>query len=334
MVNIAVIGYGYWGPNLVRNFAGVDGARVAACCDVNPQRLAEVKLRYPAIETQTRLEDTLTDPAIDAVVIATAVRTHYEFARKALEHGKHVLVEKPLAASVSEAESLLELASRRNLRLMVDHTFVYTGAVRKMKELVESGTLGELLYMDSVRINLGLFQRDVNVLWDLAPHDIAIMDHLIHEAPVSVCANGACHLGNGIENVAYLSVYFQSGLIAHFHNNWLSPVKIRTMLVGGRKQTVLYDDMEVSEKIKVYDRGVDLTTSDGVRDALISYRLGDMWAPRLDTTEALARMAAEFIAAIKDERPPLTDGHSGLNVVRILEAAEMSIKHRGREVKL
>jgi predicted dehydrogenase len=334
MINVAVIGYGYWGPNLVRNFSGVEGARLAVVCDVNPKRLGEVKLRYPAVETTARFEDILNNPAIDAVAVATSVHTHYQFARKALEHGKHVLVEKPLTASVSEAESLLDLAAKRNLRLMVDHTFVYTGAVRKMKELVASGELGDLYYLDSVRINLGLFQQDVNVLWDLAPHDIAIMDHLITESPVSVCANGACHVGNGIENVAYLSVYFQSGIIAHFHNNWLSPVKIRTMLVAGSRKTILYDDMEASEKIKVYDRGVEGATADSMRDALISYRLGDMWAPRLDTTEALSRMAGEFISAIKDARAPLTDGQSGLNVVRILEAAEMSIKHRGREVKL
>ena len=334
MIKIAVIGYGYWGPNLVRNLSGVDGAQVTVVCDLNPKRLGEVKLRYPSVETTTNFDDIVSNPAIDAVAISTPVKTHYEFARKALEHHKHVLVEKPLVASVSEAESLIEFAAKRNLCLMVDHTFVYTGAVRKMKELVEGGTLGDLYYLDSVRINLGLFQRDVNVLWDLAPHDIAIMEHLIVESPVSVCANGACHVGNGIENVAYLSVYFNSGLIGHFHNNWLSPVKIRTMLVGGSKKTILYDDMEASEKIKVYDRGVDVTTSDGMRDALISYRLGDMWAPRLETTEALSRMAAEFVAAIKNGRAPLTDGQSGLNVVRILEAAEMSIKHRGREVKL
>jgi predicted dehydrogenase len=334
MIHIAVIGYGYWGPNLVRNFASVEGASVAVVCDLSPQRLGESKLRYPYLETTTEFCTVLDNPAIDAVAIATPVRTHYEFARKALEHGKHVLVEKPIAASVAEAECLLDLAAKRDLRLMVNHTFIYTGAVRKMKEIVASGTLGDLYYLDSVRINLGLFQRDVNVLWDLAPHDIAIMDHLISEAPVSVCANGVCHIGNGIENVAYLTVYFNSGLIAHFHNNWLDPVKIRTLMLGGSKKMVLYDDMEISEKIKVYDRGVEITTADSLRDALISYRLGDMWAPRLDTAEALARMAKEFIASIKDGRPPLTDGQSGLNVVRILEAAEMSIKHRGREVKL
>jgi predicted dehydrogenase len=334
MVHIAVIGYGYWGPNLVRNFASVEGASVRTVCDLSPQRLGEAKLRHPYLDTTTEFHTVLADPAIDAVAIATPVRTHYEFARRALEHGKHVLVEKPMTASVAEGESLLDLAARRDLRLMVNHTFIYTGAVRKMKEIVVSGALGDLYYLDSVRINLGLFQRDVNVLWDLAPHDIAIMDHLIDEPPISVCANGVCHIGNGIENVAYLTVYFNSGLIAHFHNNWLAPVKIRSLMLGGSKKMVLYDDMEISEKIKVYDRGVEVTNADSVRDALISYRLGDMWAPRLDTTEALSRMAREFIASIKDSRAPLTDGQSGLNIVRVLEAAEMSIKHRGREVKL
>jgi predicted dehydrogenase len=245
-----------------------------------------------------------------------------------------VLVEKPMTASVAEADSLIDIAAKRNLTLMVDHTFIYTGAVKKMKELIARGDLGELYYFDSVRINLGLFQKDVNVLWDLAPHDIAILDHLVEEAPVSVCANGVCHIGNGIENVAYLTVYFQSGLIAHFHNNWLAPVKIRTLLVGGSKKMILYDDMEISEKVKIYDRGVETKGTEGVHQALLSYRLGDMWAPKLDTTEALRLVTAEFVNSIKAGCRPLTDGVNGGNVVKILEAAEMSIKHRGREVKL
>jgi predicted dehydrogenase len=334
MIGIGVIGYGYWGPNLARCVAETEGCRLAGIADFSAAALARAGKRYPGLALHQDPRALIDDPAVDAVLVATPVATHYDLAAAALRAGKHVIVEKPIAASSDDARRLIEEAARRNLTLMVDHTFVYTGAVRKMKELVESGALGDLYYLDSVRINLGLFQRDVNVLWDLAPHDIAIMDHLISEPPLSVCANGACHVGNGIENVAYLSVYFKSGFIAHFHNNWLSPVKIRTMLLGGNKKTILYDDMENSEKVKVYDRGVDLTTADGVRDALISYRLGDMWAPRLDTSEALSRMAVEFVAAIKDGRAPLTDGRSGLNVVRILEAAEMSIKHRGREVKL
>ena len=334
MINIAVAGYGYWGPNLVRNIQDSKDARVVSCCDASGERLAQVTSKYPSIGVTTNYDDLLNDPAVDAIVISTPVATHYDFARKAMEHGKHVLLEKPATTSVSEAEKLVDLAEKQKLTFMVDHTFIYTGAVRKMKEIVDQGDLGELYYIDSVRINLGLFQRDVNVLWDLAPHDIAILEHLVKERPSSVCANGACHVGNGHENVAYLTVYYPSGLIAHFHNNWLSPVKIRSMLVGGSKKTIHYDDMEVSEKVKVYDRGVDITTPEGVRDVRVSYRLGDMWAPRLDQTEALNRMIAEFTGCVQTGRSSLTDGVSGLNVVKILEASEMSIKHRGKEIKI
>lgn len=301
---------------------------------MNPDRLAQVKSKYPSIEITTRYEDVLKNPSVDAVAISIPVAIHYDFARKALEHGKHVLVEKPVAASVAEAEKLVDLAEKLRLTFMVDHTFIYTGAVRKMKEIVNRGDLGDLYYFDSVRINLGLVQRDVNVLWDLAPHDIAILEHLVDEQPASVCANGACHMGNGIENVAYLTVYFNSGLIAHFHNNWIAPVKIRTVLVGGSKKMILYDDMEVSEKVKIYDRGIDVASDEGVHNARVSYRLGDMWAPRIDHTEALQLMVAEFTDCIQTGRRSITDGVSGLNVVKILEASEMSIKHRGREVKL
>ena len=334
MINVGIIGYGYWGPNIVRNFAETEGARVVMCCDSNAQCLAKATARYPSFEVTRDYNDVLNNPAIDAVSIVTPVHTHYELARKALEQGKHVLVEKPLSASVSEAESLIEIAAKRNLTLMVDHTFVYTGAVRKMKEIVNGGDLGDLYYFDSVRINLGLVQRDVNVLWDLAPHDIAILDHLVEEKPTSVCATGACHIGNGRENIAYLTVYFNSGFIAHFHNNWLAPVKIRTVLLGGSKKMILFDDMEVSEKVKVYDRGIDVNSPEVIHNMLISYRLGDMWAPKLDTTEALKLMVAEFISSIRNARSPITGGISGLNVMKILEASEMSIKHRGREVKL
>src|SRR4030095_2952788 len=325
MINLAVIGYGYWGPNLVRNFQEIDGARVALCCDAMSERLAKAKSKYPSVDATNAYENVVTNPEIDAAAIATPIGTHYQLARKALEHGKHVLVEKPLAASVSEAESLIEIAAKRSLTVMVNHTFIYTGAVRKMKEIIDRGDLGELYYFDSVRINLGLVQHDVNVLWDLAPHDIAILDHLVKERPISVCANGACHLGNGVENVAYLSVYFNSGFIAHFHNNWLAPVKIRTVLLGGSKKMILYDDMQVSEKVKVYDRGVDVNSPDNIHRALIAYRLGDMWAPNLDSSEALRGMAQEFIDSIESGRRPLTDGESGLNVVKILESAEMSV---------
>jgi predicted dehydrogenase len=334
LINIAIVGYGYWGPNILRNFNEADDARVVLCCDVNPKRLELVKSKYHSVEVSENFEDVITDNKVDAVAIVTPVATHYEFARKALEHGKHVLVEKPLAASVAEAESLVNIADRQNLTLMVNHTFIYTGAVRKMKEIVESGVLGDMYYFDSVRINLGLIQKDVNVLWDLAPHDISILGHLVEEEPNSVCATGTCHFGNGIESVAYLTVYFNSGVIAHFHNNWLAPVKIRSIIVGGSKKMILYDDMEASEKIKVYDKGVDVNGPESEHERLISYRLGDMWAPKIDNTEALRLVAAEFIESIQSGRPPITDGASGLNVVKILEASEMSIKHKGREVKL
>jgi predicted dehydrogenase len=334
MIGIAIVGYGYWGPNLLRNFGEMPDARVVVCCDRDPARLALVRATHPSVRTTTDYGDVLADPAVDAVAIATPVVTHYDLARRAFEQGRHVLLEKPLTASVAEAEHLIDLAARHRRTLMVDHTFIYTGAVRKMKELVAAGALGELYYFDSVRINLGLVQRDVNVLWDLAPHDVAILDHLVEQPPASVCANGASHLGTGVENVAHLSVYFDSGLLAHFHNNWLAPVKIRTVIVGGSRKMILYDDMAPSEKVKVYDRGVEVADPEDVRRALISYRLGDMWAPRLETTEALRVVAGEFVRAVSTGERPVTDGVSGLNVVRILEAAEMSIKHRGREVKL
>ena len=334
MINLAVVGYGYWGPNLVRNFQELDGCRVLTCCDADHQRLAVAKLKHTSVRVTNDYGTVLKDPKLDAVVIATPIGTHYKLARMALENGKHVLIEKPLAATVSEAECLIEKAEKLGLTLMVDHTFVYTGAVRKMKEIVDRGDLGDLYYFDSVRVNLGLIQRDVNVLWDLAPHDVAILDYLITEMPVAVCANGASHLGNGIENVAYLSVYYNSGFIAHFHNNWLAPVKVRTVILGGSKKMILYDDMDSNEKVKVYDCGVDVSKPENRLEALIAYRLGDMWAPRLDTTEALSLVAAEFVNSIENKRQPLTNGVSGLNVVKILEASEMSIKRRGKEVKL
>jgi predicted dehydrogenase len=228
----------------------------------------------------------------------------------------------------------VDIAAKRNLTLMVDHTFIYTGAVRKMKEIIEKGEIGDLYYFDSVRINLGLIQKDINVLWDLAPHDLSILGHLVEDQPASVCAVGSCQFGNGVESVAYLTVYYNNGLIAHFHNNWLAPVKIRTVIVGGSKKMLLYDDMEASEKIKIYDSGVEVNGPEHPHKTLVSYRLGDMSAPRLDTTEALKLVTEEFVKSIKTGRNPITDGVSGLNVVKILEASEMSIKHRGREVKL
>ena len=299
MIRVAVIGYGYWGPNLIRNFAGTQGVDMAVCCDVKPESLGVAKAKHPWLQVTPDYQEVLRDPSIDAVVIATPLRTHYQLARKALEHGKHVLVEKPLAASSTEADDLVTLAEKKGLTLMVDHTFVYCGAVRKIKEILAKGELGTLYYYDAVRINLGLFQLDCNVIWDLACHDIAILDYLADEEPASVSANGVCHVGNGIENVAYMTLHFQSGFIAHFHNNWLAPVKLRTVLLGGEKKMIVYDDMEPSEKVKVYDRGVNVVTKEDIHRALVSYRLGDMWAPRLDQTEALSLLCKDFAQCIR-----------------------------------
>ncbi|HWP53767.1 MAG TPA: Gfo/Idh/MocA family oxidoreductase, partial [Pyrinomonadaceae bacterium] len=263
--------------------------------------------------------------------------THYEIARACLQAGKHVLMEKPLTATIAEAEELIELADRHNLTLMVDHTFVYTGAVRKMKEIVSSGDLGDLLYFDSIRINLGLFQRDINVLWDLAPHDLSIMDFLIDREPLMLSALGSCHIESGIENIAYLVLLFPDQFIAHFHFNWLAPVKIRRTLLAGRSKMILYDDIDPTEKVRVYDKGVTANRV-GDREAayqtLVSYRTGDVWAPKLDSTEALRYVVAEFLDSIREGRKPLTDGAAGLRVVRLLTAAQQSIKNGGVAVNL
>lgn len=337
---IGVIGCGYWGPNLLRNFAENESARLRWMCDLDAKRLETMGRRYPSSRTTPDYRQMLADAELDAVVIATPVATHYQFAREALLAGKHVLVEKPFTASVREAEELIELAERENLTLMVDHTFIYTGAVRKIKEIVQSGELGDLLYFDSVRINLGLFQRDINVVWDLAPHDLSIMDFIIDRQPETVTANGGCHIEQGIENIAYVMLKFSDEFIAHFHFNWLSPVKIRRTLIAGSRRMVVYDDIEPTEKIRVYDKGVTTNRGDDEGDrevayrTLVSYRTGDVWVPKLDSTEALRYVCAEFLEAIAQQRRPLSDGYSGLRVVRLLEAAQKSISEGGRPVKL
>jgi predicted dehydrogenase len=294
--------------------------------------------RYPAAKTTTDYRDLLNDPALEAIAIVTPVGTHFQIASEALQAGKHLLVEKPLTATGREAEELNKLAERNQLTLMVDHTFVYTGAVRKMKELVSSGELGELLYFDSVRINLGLFQKDINVLWDLAPHDLSIMDYLIDRQPQAVSAIGSCHIEPGIENIAYLMMNFGDDFIAHFHFNWLAPVKIRRTMIAGSRKMVLYDDIEPTEKVRIYDKGVTTNRVGPDREAdyqtLVSYRTGDVWAPKLDSTEALRHVVAEFLESIRTARQPVTDGQSGLRVVRLLEAAQESIKSGGSLVKV
>src|SRR5216683_3857650 len=330
---IGVIGCGYWGPNLLRNFAENERAQLRWICDLDESRLAAMGRRYPAAQTTNDYLRLLGDSELDAVAVVTPVATHFQIAKAGLMAGKHVLVEKPLTATEREAEELIDLAERNQRTLMVDHTFVYTGAVRKMKEIVAGGELGDLLYFDSIRINLGLFQKDINVLWDLAPHDLSIMDYLIERQPEGLSAIGSCHIEQGIENIAYLMLHFPNEFIAHFHFNWLAPVKLRRTLIAGSRKMILYDDIEPTEKVRVYDKGVT-TNRIGDREAdyqtLISYRTGDVWAPKLDPTEALRFVVAEFLDSIRGGRRPLTDGDAGLRVVRVLEAAQQSMKNGGR----
>lgn len=324
MVKLAVIGYGYWGPNIVRNFSGHPDCEVVAVCDKNPAALARVLGRHAGVRVLTDPDDIVTDPEIDAVAIVTPVSYHYELAKKALENGKHVFVEKPFTATSAQAEELIELAERRNLQIMVDHTFLFTGAVKKIKQLVDDGALGPLYYYDSTRVNLGLFQHDVNVLWDLAPHDLSIMDYLIGLEPELVVATGGAHVNN-LENIAYLTVYFPNNVLAHINVNWLSPVKVRTTLVGGQKKMLVWNDLDPAEKLRVYDKGAEVRTEQGVHQALVSYRTGDMWAPKIEELEALQGETRYFLDCIKNSTKPFNDGEAGLRVVRILEAAEQSL---------
>jgi len=337
-VGIGVIGYGYWGPNLVRNFVEAPGSRVVAVSDLNPDRLAAVQVRYPSIRVTMEYRDLLDDPTVDAIAISTPVSTHYELAVAALRAGKHVLVEKPLAQTTAQASELIELAERQDRVLMVDHTFVYSGAVQKMKELVDSGRLGRLYYYDSVRVNLGLFQHDIDVLWDLAVHDLAIMDFLLGRQPHAVAATGVAHVPGKPINIGYLTCFFEDNLLAHISANWLAPVKVRRTLVGGDNTMIVYDDLEPSEKVKVYDRGIALSNGEagpgGFYDLMVNYRTGDMWSPKVSMTEALSVEARHFIECIRHGQQPITDGQAGLRVVRILEAAAQSLAEDGRAVAL
>jgi predicted dehydrogenase len=298
---------------------------VVAVCDKNPVALARVLVQHPNIRLMTEADDIVMSSEIDAVAIVTPVSYHYELAKKALENGKHVFVEKPFTATSAQAEELVELAERKNLQIMVDHTFLFTGAVRKIKQLVDDGTLGPLYYYDSTRVNLGLFQHDVNVMWDLAPHDLSIMDYLVGLEPDLVVATGSAHV-NALEDVAHLTVYFPNNVLAHINVNWLSPVKVRTTLVGGQKKMLVWNDLDPAEKIRVYDKGADVKTVEGVHKLLVSYRSGDMWAPKVEELEALRLESRYFLDCIKDGTKPFNDGQAGLRVVRILEAAELSLK--------
>jgi predicted dehydrogenase len=333
VVRVGVIGYGYWGPNIVRNFGALERCEVVSVCDKNPQALQRVKKAYPAVNATTDFTEVLHSPEIDAVAIVTPVWTHFDLAKAALLNGKHVFVEKPFTSSSAQANELIDLAAKKNLRIMVDHTFLFSGAVRKMRELVANGTLGPLYYFDSTRVNLGLFQHDVSVVWDLAPHDLSIMDYILGQQPEAVVATGGNHLSH-LADMAFITVYFPGNLTAHINVNWLSPVKVRTTLLGGRDKMLVWNDLEPDEKIKVYDKGVNITSGEGVYELLVSYRSGDVWAPKVDGTEALKLELDYFVDCILESRTPSNDGQAGLRVVRLLEAVDESLKNRGRLVTI
>jgi len=333
MVRFGVIGYGYWGPNVVRNLTSLEGSELMAVCDKSPAARRRMQKAHPGIAVATEASEILGSADVDAVAVVTPVWTHYELAKTALENGKHVFVEKPFTSNTAQAEELIELAAKKNLKIMVDHTFLFTGAVKKIRELVDEGALGKLYYYDSTRVNLGLFQHDINVIWDLAPHDLSIMDYLIKETPEAIVATGQTHL-NGFEDVAFITLYFPNKVIAHINVNWLSPVKVRTTLIGGEKKMLVWNDLEADEKIKIYDRGVQITNRQGLYDLLVNYRSGDMWAPQLEQVEALRQELAHFVDCISNDQPPMNDGNAGLRVVKMLEAANESLRRRGALVYL
>jgi len=333
MMRIGVVGYGYWGPNIVRNLRGLEGCKVAAVCDQSPAALKRIKQAYPDLAVTTQSSELLTSTEIDAIAVVTPVCTHFELAKAALENGKHVFVEKPFTSTTRQAEELIELADRKNLKIMVDHTFLFTGAVRKIRELIDEGVLGDLYYYDSTRVNLGLFQHDVSVVWDLAPHDLSIMSFLIPQEPEAVVATGQAHL-NGLVDVAFLTVYFPGNTIAHINVNWLSPVKVRTTLLGGEKKMLVWNDLEADEKLKIYDKGAEMSSGQGLYELMVSYRSGDMWAPRVEQTEALKVELSHFMDCVAKDQTPINDGVAGLRVVKLLEAADRSLAERGRAVRV
>jgi len=335
MLRVGVIGHGYWGPNLVRNFMATSGSVVTAVCDSREERLVQLRKVYPTLALYNDASELIADKNVEAVVIATPVSSHFELTMSSLRAGKHVLVEKPIASNSEQAKQLIDAADKRELVLMVDHTFVYTDAVRKIRELIAAGELGEIYYYDAVRVNLGLFQHDVNVIWDLAIHDLSIMDFVLPNKPVAISATGISHVQGQPENVAYITLFFANNQIAHVHVNWLTPVKVRHTLIGGSEKMIVYDDLEPSDKLKVYDKGITITPGpEAVYKMLVSYRSGDMWAPRLDNTEALQTEALHFIDCVEHRRQPETDGAAGLRMVKMIEGAEESLRDRGKLVEL
>jgi predicted dehydrogenase len=332
-IRFGVIGYGYWGPNVVRNLNQLEKADVISVCDSNAAARKRIQKAYPNVDVTSDPASMMASPDIDAIAVVTPVWTHYELAKAALEHGKHIFVEKPFTSSVEQAEELIALAEKKNLKIMVDHTFLFTGAVKKIKHLLDEDALGKLYYYDSTRVNLGLFQHDINVIWDLAPHDLSIMDHLIKESPEAIVATGQSHL-NGFEDVAFITLYFPDKIIAHLNVNWLSPVKVRTTLIGGEKKMLVWNDLEADEKIKIYDKGVSVTSREGLYNLLVNYRSGDMWAPQIEQVEALTRELTYFVDCILKDETPINEGLAGLRVVKMLEAASESLRQRGALVYL
>lgn len=332
VLRVGVIGYGYWGPNIVRNFHG-DRSRVVAVCDKSAKSLQRAAQAYPGMPVTMDANELLKATDIDVIAVVTPVWTHYELAKAALENGKHVFVEKPFTSTSAQAEELIELAERKNLKIMIDHTFLFTGAVKRIRQLIDDQTLGQLFYYDSTRVNLGLFQHDVNVIWDLAPHDLSIMDYLIKEKPEAVVATGERHL-NGVADIAFMTLYYPNNMIGHINVNWLSPVKVRTTLIGGEKKMLVWNDLEADEKLKVYDKGVEMSGGDGLYQLLVSYRSGDMWAPKIEQVEALKLEAAYFVDCILQNKSPFNDGAAGLRVVRLLEAADKSLKEKGKIIQI
>jgi len=333
VIKFGVIGYGYWGPNVVRNLDQLDGSEVLAVCDQSPAARKKAQKAYPQVKVTSETAELMGSTEIDAIAVVTPVWTHYELAKAALESGKHVFVEKPFTSCSSQGEELIELAAKKNLKIMVDHTFLFTGAVKKIGQLLEEGTLGNIYYYDSTRVNLGLFQHDVNVVWDLAPHDLSIIDHLIKESPEAVVATGQTHL-NDHEDVAFITIYFPNKIIAHINVNWLSPVKVRTTLIGCEKKMLVWNDLEADEKIKIYDKGVNITSREGLYNLLVHYRSGDMWSPQVEQVEALKQELAYFVECIAKDKTPMNDGKAGLRVVRLLEAASESLRQRGALVRV
>ncbi len=333
-IKVAVIGFGYWGPNIVRNFHSQLNCDVEYVVDSSDERLAIVNENYPNTKTTKNLDDVINNSNIDAVIIATPVFTHYEIAKKALCNGKHVLIEKPMTSSVKEADDLINLSIKFNKVLMVDHTFLYTGSVQKISSIIKDDFIGKVKYIDSTRINLGLFQPDVNVLWDLAPHDISIVNHIVDDKPYSVQAVGVSHTNNNIENIAYLTLNYSTNMIAHFHCSWTSPVKIRKFLIGGEKKMIAWDDMEPTEKIKVYDTSYSYSSNEEKRKILVDYRVGDIYVPKVTNNEALSELAKDFLSSISNGTDPISNYISGINVIKVLEASQISLKKGGKEVKV